>query len=77
MIKTSNTPLLSLLSVLLFLLIAETPVLAISSSRVGMPIASLIIATTLLFLPKAPLGDVQRSVAILRPLTAVTLFPAI
>ena len=74
MIKSSNTP---LLSALLFLLIAETPVLAISSSRVGMPIASLIIATTLLFLPKAPLGDVQRSVAILRPLTAVTLFPAI
>ena len=74
MTKTSNTP---LLSALLFLLIAETPVLAISTSRVGMPIASLIIATTLLFLPKAPLGDVQRSVAILRPLTAVTLFPAI
>jgi hypothetical protein len=72
--KMSNTP---ALSALLFLLIAETPVLAISSSRVGMPIATLIIATTLLLLYQAPSTDIRQSVAILRPLIAVTLLPAI
>lgn len=74
MTKTSNAP---VLSALLFLLVAETPVLAISSSRVGMPIAAMIIATTVLLLPRAPRNDVHQSVAIWRPLAALAALPAV
>lgn len=68
---------LSLTFALLVLLIASTPVLAIGPGWLGPQLLSLIVAIMLLLLPGAPAADVQRSLAIFRPLAATAALPAL
>jgi hypothetical protein len=61
---------------LLVVVIAVTPVLAISPGWLGPQLVSLAAALMLLLLPLAPEADIRRSVAISKPLAAAILLPA-
>jgi hypothetical protein len=61
---------------LLVVLIAVAPVLAITPGWLGPQLLILAVAMMLLLLPSAPEADVQRSVAIFKPLAAAALLPA-
>lgn len=71
--KTKN---LSVSFGLLVVLIAVAPVLALSRGWIGPQLLSLAVAALLLLLPGLPEGDVQRSLAIVKPLATVALLPA-
>jgi hypothetical protein len=62
---------------LLVILIASSPVLAIGPGWLGPQLLILIVALMLQLLPSAPEADVQRSLAIFKPLTASALLPAL
>jgi hypothetical protein len=61
---------------LLVALIAAMPVLAVSSSWFWPQLITLVTAIMLALLPNAPDVDIQRSIAIFRPLAAAALLPA-
>jgi hypothetical protein len=61
---------------LLVVLIAAAPVLAVTPGWIGPPLLGLVVAVLLLLLPSAPEADVQRSLAIFKPLAPVALFLA-
>jgi hypothetical protein len=61
---------------LLVVLIAAAPVLAITPGWIGPQLTTLTIAAMLFLSPSAPEADVQRSLAIFKPLAAAALFPA-
>ena len=71
--KTKN---LSVSFGLLVVLIAVAPVLALSRGWIGPQLLNLAVAALLLLLPGLPEGDVQRSLAIVKPLATVALLPA-
>lgn len=60
---------------LLVVLIAASPVLAITPGWLGPQVLTLVVAVMLLLLPSAPQADVRRSLVIFKPLVAAVLFP--
>ena len=62
---------------LLVALIAATPVLAVSGSWFGPQLITLVTAIMLALLPNAPDIDIQRSIAIFRPLAPAVMLPAV
>lgn len=62
---------------LLIVLIAVSPVLAITGSWIGPQLVTLTVAAMLIFIPAAPKADVQRSFAIYKPLAITAVLPTI
>jgi hypothetical protein len=62
---------------LLIMLVAATPVLAISSGRIVAQLVTLVVALQLLLLPRAPMADIQRTLFIFKPLAIAALLPAL
>ena len=61
---------------LLIILIAVAPVPAVTRDWLGPQLLTLAVAMMLVLLPSAPPADIQRSIAIFKPLTAAALLPA-
>jgi hypothetical protein len=62
--------------VLLIALVAATPVLALSPGALGPQFVTLVTAIMLALLPSAPDVDIQRSIAVFRPLVPAAMLPA-
>jgi hypothetical protein len=59
----------------LVVLIAASPVLAVTSGWLGPQLLTLVVAVMLLLLPGAPEADIRRSLVIFKPLAVAVLFP--
>jgi hypothetical protein len=60
---------------LLVVLVAASPVLAITPGWLGPQLLTLVVAVMVLLLPSAPEADVRRSLMIFKPLAVAVLFP--